>query len=657
MGDNKKRKKVSIFDEDFESELEELKKLDEETEEIEELEENSKYETVNQSEKKHKNVRDDEKTGVEEEKNKKKEQTKSNDDEDVDDFVKAFNKKKESKSIAEDDKDLWESKKMKKDVSEKKDIKKIEKTFMEDDDEDNGNSSIIGKIIFGIVILVIIIILLFKACNKGADEYRVIFDSNGGSEVASLVVKADGTIKEPEAPTKEGYDFAGWYYNDTEFDFNTPITNDITLEARWVEAENVPVSGVEVDQNSLELSPGSTSKIVATVKPDTAKDKSLTWVSSNPDVVTVDEQGNIKGVKVGSAVITVTTNDGAFTATVKVTVSEDIVAVTGVSLNKSSLALGPNESANLVANVTPSNASNKGVTWTSSNTSIATVSSTGTVTALKDGTVTITATTKDGSFTATATVTVKTVKVTGISVNKTTVSVKEGKVSKVVATVSPSNATNKNVTWSSANSGIAKVSSTGVITGVKEGTTTITVKTADGNYTKTINVTVLPIVEAKSVAISGNTSGTEGGKITLKAIINPSDTDDKTVTWTSSNTSIATVSSTGVVTLKKAGTVTITAETKNGKKATHTITIKEKAASYAIILTALKDELGSVTQYSILVTKNGSEFKDFKGFNYQGTAGRPEGTIPATIIDKNVKSVDLVLSDGTTAKDVPISYK
>ena len=82
-----------------------------------------------------------------------------------------------------------------------------------------------------VVLVVIIIILLIKVF--GGKEYTIFFNTNGGSTINSLTIKKNEKISQPTTPTKEGYIFDGWYYNDKKFDFNTKVTKDITLEARW----------------------------------------------------------------------------------------------------------------------------------------------------------------------------------------------------------------------------------------------------------------------------------------------------------------------------------------------------------------------------------------------------------------------------------------
>jgi uncharacterized protein YjdB len=167
------------------------------------------------------------------------------------------------------------------------------------------------------------------------------------------------------------------------------------------------------------------------------------------------------------------------------------VKVTSVKLNKDSLTLGLDKSETLVATVSPSNATNQTVTWSSSNPAVASVSSNGKLTGLKEGTTTITVRTSDGGKTATCKVTVKdVVKVKGVRLNESSVTLGVDDTYTLKATVNPSDATNTNVTWKSSNTSVATVNSSGKVTAKKEGTATITVTTEDGSYKATCKVTV-----------------------------------------------------------------------------------------------------------------------------------------------------------------------
>lgn len=172
----------------------------------------------------------------------------------------------------------------------------------------------------------------------------------------------------------------------------------------------------------------------------------------------------------------------------------EIIDVTGVSVTPQTLALTINETGSATATVAPANASNKNVSWTSSNEAIATVNADGTISAISAGTATITATTEDGGFTDACVVTVSTIDVTGVSLSSNTLSINKGQTSTLVATVTPSNATNSNVSWSSSNELAATVSTSGVVTAIAEGIATITVITEDGGFTDACAVTITDII-------------------------------------------------------------------------------------------------------------------------------------------------------------------
>jgi len=169
----------------------------------------------------------------------------------------------------------------------------------------------------------------------------------------------------------------------------------------------------------------------------------------------------------------------------------DVIAVTDIYL-KPSTSLVVDGTETLVPTITPSNATNKNVTWNSSNANIATVSTNGTVTGVSVGNVTITVTTVDGGKTASCEVTVSPVEIplTGVSLNKGSTSLVFGGTETLTATITPLNATNQNLTWESSNPEVATVEN-GLITAVSTGTATITVTTVDGNKTAYCEVTVV----------------------------------------------------------------------------------------------------------------------------------------------------------------------
>jgi uncharacterized protein YjdB len=280
------------------------------------------------------------------------------------------------------------------------------------------------------------------------------------------------------------------------------------------------VTGVSLSKTSLELEIGDKVSLSAAVQPDNAANKAVSWASSDADVAAVSGGGTVTAKAEGEATITVTTADGGFKADCTVTVSPAEpagpvnVRVSGVSLNKISLHLYAGGSETLSAAIQPSNASNKAVSWASDNESVATVSG-GTVKAVAPGRAAITCTTADGGFKADCTVTVDAVvPVSGVSLNKTDLllSVDGGKET-LIATVTPPDATNKDVTWTSSNAGVASVSGGGLVTAVSVGTATITVTTADGDFKAACAVSVERIISISVAQLSDSAPYIEGPTI------------------------------------------------------------------------------------------------------------------------------------------------
>jgi uncharacterized repeat protein (TIGR02543 family) len=411
------------------------------------------------------------------EENLKKRSRFDDDDDDIEDEPKK--KDEDSKDLAK--KDEVKSKEPEKKKSELESNKKK---------EDPEEKDLFGtKVVIGIVVLAIMGILLFTLFSGGgdsaSDSFTVTFAD--GATTSEIIVRRDGTVMRPADPTREGYVFIGWFLNGQPFDFNTRVTSDLRLEARWLSIEEAMVSGVTLEPEEIILAPGGTQTLTMTIQPTTALDKSVRWQSSNPDVATVDATGRVTAVAVGTATITVTTTDGGHTATATVTVLADAVQVTGVTMRET-LDVGVNETLQLTATVQPGNATNRSLTWSSSDSSIARVDANGRVTGVRDGTAVITVRTNDGGFEARTTVTVRTIPLTGITVTGGP-NVTVGLTITLTARFTPTNASNRNVTWSSDNTAIATVNQQGVVTGVAVGTTIIRA-TGAGGVVGTISITV-----------------------------------------------------------------------------------------------------------------------------------------------------------------------
>ena len=250
-----------------------------------------------------------------------------------------------------------------------------------------------------------------------------------------------------------------------------------------VEKKLIPITEVSLSESAVGIIEGNTHKLTATVLPENTTDsKSVSWSSNNEAVATVSEDGTITAKSAGTAVITATSTNGK-TAGCTVTVSKKEIPIADVALNRTSATITEGDILNLTATVLPENTTeSKNIGWSSSNNDIATVDSTGKVTAKQAGTVVITATSSNGK-TASCTITVekKEIPITEVVLNKTSAAVDEGETIKLIATVYPENTTNgKSIKWSSNNNTVVTVDLMGNVTAKKAGTAIITATSENG---------------------------------------------------------------------------------------------------------------------------------------------------------------------------------
>ncbi len=256
------------------------------------------------------------------------------------------------------------------------------------------NKKIIISII-GVILLIALAFLLVKGCSK---EYIVTFDSDGGSEVKEVKVKENEKLTKPEDPTKENYEFAGWFLDDKEYDFNEKVTKDFTLKAHW---SNTSSDSIILDTSNIDLATNETGLIVVKSLPDGYSTENLIWESSDNKIAKVDENGLISAISPGTVTITVTTTDGLYKATCEITINKKRTESKDPVELKKLLISGPSNvmvgsKIKLTAVLVPSYATEKNITWSSSDSTIATVDNSGQVTGKKIGKVTITATASNG---------------------------------------------------------------------------------------------------------------------------------------------------------------------------------------------------------------------------------------------------------------------
>jgi len=266
---------------------------------------------------------------------------------------------------------------------------------------------------------------------------------------------------------------------------------------------DVNVTSVTIPGGDREIYVGDSLKLDAHVYPSDATNRNVTWSSSNSKTVRVGTDGTITGMEKGKATITVTTEDGGKTASIKVTVYKH---VRGISVETPTMEITDTSYHQIEYQITPEDAKDKSVTWYSSNRSVATVNSEGFVRGVGYGDARITVSTNDGNFKAYCDVHVD-IKVTEVTLSKSTIEFKEitSNAVKLDAKVMPESAHIKDVVWTSADPTIANVDKDGWVVPIKRGFTEITVTTVDGGYTAVCKVVVSEKSEGRLYFYDGNT--------------------------------------------------------------------------------------------------------------------------------------------------------
>ena len=340
-----------------------------------------------------------------------------------------------------------------------------------------------------------------------------------------------------------------------------------------VQDKTIAVESIVLSEDTLLLGIDDTATLIATIRPENATEREITWTSSNPEIATVSDQGEVVALQEGTC--TVTVSAGGKSAECVVTVSRNVIPVKEVILSETSLTLKEGESYTLTATVTPADATERTVTWKSGNPDVATVSDEGKIEAVHTGTCIITASAGGKVSECMITVTSETIAVEQITLSATSLSLKLGDSRTLTATVTPSDATDSQVTWSSSDPSVATVSDQGEVTAVRAGNCTITATAGGKSAACTVTVSAKEIPVERITLSSTSLSLKEGDSHRLTATVTPSDATDSQVTWSSSDPSVATVSDQGEVTAVRAGNCTITA-TAGGKSATCTVTVSAK---------------------------------------------------------------------------------
>jgi len=383
-----------------------------------------------------------------------------------------------------------------------------------------------------------------------------------------------------------------------------PKYNPYLVMAQCVVNVIQSATGLNLTTSEVTVEVGDTKEIGYTLTPVNAT-TTITWKSMDTTVATVDSSGKVKGVNAGRTYIIATTESG-LVSTCSVIVTK---VATGITLDVYHLTLAVGDTYQVIANPNPANSSEKTFSWTSKDSSIATVNSSGKVTGVKAGETIILVKTKQGKVEYLYVTVYDNVKSMKLNYSKKTIV--KGKKFTLKPIFTPSKPTNSKVKWKSADTKIATVSSKGVVTGVRGGTTVITGVSVDGGHIATCVVKVTQPVTSITLNKSSYSLGV-GKTVTLKATVKSNYSTKQKIKWTSSNVRVAKVSSKGVVTGVKLGTVTIKASATDGsgEYAVCKIRVVRQATKITLNKTTMKMLVGDTTRLRATVSPRNATFKN-----------------------------------------------
>ncbi|MBP3464292.1 MAG: Ig-like domain-containing protein [Clostridia bacterium] len=485
--------------------------------------------------------------------------------------------------------------------------------------------------------------------NLFSVTFRVKSDATGGSSTVRIVG--------PEAGAHE------------------PLTNGNADEIRTTVTNanifvNVAGTAIALSQNSLELYEGSSESLSVIYTPADTTDTDITWTTSDSNVATVSN-GIVSGVSRGTATITATTKAG-LTASCNVTVKREI---TSIVLNKYSLGLNKGDSEQLIATIPEDSDGDKTITWTSSNPTVAFVSTSGVVLAMDKGTAVITATTSNGK-TATCTVSVG-VLLQSISFEDdiTTKTLKMGVTGEdsfqlnVIYNPIDTDVDKTTLVWASTDTSVASVSDDGTVTARGSGDANITASIAGKEATCAVHVEV-PIL---SIDIKDETELTYGEEEKLEVTFNTYNqldtTDDKTIKWTSSDEGVATVTTDGTIITNGAGTAVITATSVANDTITDTCNVTVNPAPLqSIVIKEQSVLLEKGDTQTLTVEFNPDKTTDSKNITWESSdtavvtidangtvTGLSNGTSTITAITDNGLTAETTITVVTTLKNIILS--
>ena len=414
-----------------------------------------------------------------------------------------------------------------------------ESYYVENNDNQNKEKlKKIGFIVLVFVVLVIVIVLVVKGCSNNENDDPTAVNENRTPTIAinwqsiTLEVGESSQLVADVLSASIDNPIVSWHSDDSgiaavnDDGYVTALsegeTNIVAIYRQngipyttscnvVVTSTKVEIESIDIVQEDISLRKGGSVLLQIAVTPEDAMVDSLTFTSDDTNIATVSDEGRINAINVGTTTITVKTSDNQFSDSVTIKVTESgTTVVNPVSLQLIGLENGVSvgTSSRVAYIISPSNATTS-LTWSSSDPSIATVNNEGVVKGVKAGTCTIMASTSNNiSSSLQITVSSNVVAVSRITINgDTSINMQTGWTKLLDYTISPSNATNKNVTFTSSNSSVVFVDSNGIIAALGSGTAVVTITTEDGKKTAAVNVTVT----GESGSVSGSQTGSGSG--------------------------------------------------------------------------------------------------------------------------------------------------
>ena len=460
-----------------------------------------------------------------------------------------------------------------------------------------------------------------------------------------------------------------------------PCTYGATTGCQSGGGGSTPSTRISVAPDTATILVGDSLRLLARYYRDNTVDSSvaITWSTRDANIATIGASGVVLALTEGATSVIATAGSKVDSATL--TIRRAPVATVSVQPSNATVDSGSTfQFAAVLVDHAGRTLTGRTVAWSSSNPTVATVSSSGLVTGIKSGSATITATSEGKSGVASLTVASTPPPVANVAVQPANASVDVGKTLQLGAMLTDASGsvlTGRQVTWSSSSTSVATVSSSGLVSGVSAGTATITATSEGKNGTANITVTVPPAPVATVTVTPAPASVTVGQSIQLQATTRDAANNvltGRTVTWTSSNVSLATVSSTGLVQGVAAGTVTITA-TSEGKTGSSTVTVSAPAPApvATVVLSPTSASISTGQSTTLQVTLRDAANNVLTGRTVtwassnaavatvsstgvvQGvTAG--SATITATSEGKSGTASITVTAASTTAPELPRSY-